>query len=217
MAGEKAYLMTETDKKIPFLFNPNELSFSKSNSWEKATAAGNSAPKLDFSSGGSVTFSLKIEFDTTDTGKPVSDHTDKLYELMLADPSLKGTKEDRNMGRPPWVQFHWGKLRSHKAVVESLSIEFTYFASDGTPLRAMCNLSLKQYEDEGKLAPQNPTSGTPAPHKVRRVSPGEYLDTISEEQYGSSNRWRAIADANGVDDPLALPAGRTLVIPQLED
>jgi len=217
MAGEKAYLMTETDKKIPFLFNPNELSFSKSNSWEKATAAGNSAPKLDFSSGGSVTFSLKIEFDTTDTGKPVSDHTDKLYELMLADPSLKGTKEDRNMGRPPWVQFHWGKLRSHKAVVESLSIEFTYFASDGTPLRAMCNLSLKQYEDEGKLAPQNPTSGTPAPHKVRRVSPGEYLYTISEEQYGSSNRWRAIADANGVDDPLALPAGRTLVIPQLED
>ena len=217
MAGEKAYLMTETDKKIPFLFNPNELAFSKSNSWEKATAAGNSAPKLDFSSGGSVTFSLKIEFDTTDTGKPVSDHTDKLYELMLADPSLKGTKEDRNMGRPPWVQFHWGKLRSHKAVVESLSIEFTYFASDGTPLRAMCNLSLKQYEDEGKLAPQNPTSGTPAPHKVRRVSPGEYLDTISEEQYGSSNRWRAIADANGVDDPLALPAGRTLVIPQLED
>ena len=217
MAGEKAYLMTETKKKIPLLFNPSELQFSKGNSWENATAAGNSAPKLDFSSGGSVTFGLNIIFDTTDTGKPVSDHTDQLYALMLTDPDLKGTKEDRNMGRPPWVQFHWGKLRSHKAVIENLTIKFTYFASDGTPLRAECDLSLKQYDDEGKLPPQNPTSGTPAPHKIRRVTPGEYLDTISDELYGSANRWRAIADANGVDDPLALPAGRTLVIPQLED
>lgn len=217
MAGTKAYLMTETKKKIPLLFNPEDLEFSKSNTWEKATAAGNNAPKLDFSSGGSVTFSLSIIFDTTGTGKPVSDSTDKLYELMLTDDSLKGTKADRNMSRPPWVQFHWGKLRSYKAVVESLSIKFTYFASDGTPLRAECSMSLKQFDDEGKLPPQNPTSGTPAPHKLRRVSSGEYLDTISDELYGSSNRWRAIAEANGITDPLDLPVGRTLVIPQLED
>lgn len=217
MAGEKAYLMTETDEKIPLLFNPADLEFSKSLSWEGNPVAGKDAPTLDFKSGESVTFSLKIIFDTTGTGKPVSDHTDKLYALTLTNPKVKGTKEDRNKKRPPWVRFHWGKLKSYKAVVTSMSIKFTYFASDGTPLRAECNVSFKQYEDEGTLPPQNPTSGTPAPHAIRRVSPGEYLDTISEDTYGSSNRWRTIAEANGITDPLDIPPGRMLVIPKLED
>lgn len=217
MSKGKAYLKTETGDEIPLLFNPESLDFKKANSWTANDAAGLSAPSMVFSKGGPVTFSLKILFDTTDTGKPVSSHTDKLYELTLANPKLKGSKEDRNMGRPPWVQFHWGKLRSHKAVVESLDISFTYFASDGTPLRAECVLALKQYQDEKKIPPQNPTSGTPEPHQVRRLSPGEYLDSISEELYGSSNRWRSIAEANGITDPLDLRPGRTLVIPQLED
>jgi nucleoid-associated protein YgaU len=32
--------------------------------------------------------------------------------------------------------------------------------------------------------------------------------------YGDPTRWRAIAEANGIDDPLALRRGRTLSIPR---
>lgn len=217
MGTTKAFLMTETKKKIPLQFNPDEISFSKGNTWNDAASAGSNAPSLEFSSGGSVEFTITATFDSTDSGKPVTSVTDQLYELTLTDPSIKGTKEDRNMARPPWVQFHWGSLRSFKAVVTDFGLTFTYFASDGTPLRAEVSLTLRQFEDEGRLPPQNPTSGTPAPHRLWTVGSGEFLDTIADQVYGSPGGWRRIAAANGIDDPLDLSPGRILVIPQLED
>ena len=209
--------MSETNTKIELLFNPEELAFSKSNTWDAGAAPGKNAPAQQFSSGGAVTFSLDALFDTTTTGAPVTTITDKLYALMLTDDSLQGSKPERNMSRPPWVQFHWGSLTSFKAIVNSLSIKYTYFAADGTPLRAECALSLTQFEDEGTLAPQNPTSGTPTIHKVRPTQSGEYLDTIAFEVYGKAGNWRAIAEANGITDPLDMRPGRVLVIPQLEE
>ena len=64
--------------------------------------------------------------------------------------------------------------------------------------------------------PQNTTSGTPNPGQVRRLEAGQYLDTVADELYGDHGQWRAIANANGIDDPLALDPGRVLMIPELE-
>ena len=77
-------------------------------------------------------------------------------------------------------------------------------------------MSFQQFEDEGNLAPQNPTSGTPNPGQIRRLESGQYLDTIAEDIYGDPSRWRTIADANGIDDPLALRPGQIVVIPEGE-
>ena len=76
-------------------------------------------------------------------------------------------------------------------------------------------IAFRQYEDE-KLPKQNPTSGTLKPGQVRRLETGQYLDTLSQDLYGDSGRWRAIAEANNIDDPLALEPGRYLVVPELE-
>jgi nucleoid-associated protein YgaU len=62
---------------------------------------------------------------------------------------------------------------------------------------------------------QNPTSGTPEPHRVHRVQPGETLDRISARYYGDSTRWRLLADANGVEDPLSIRPGSLLSVPLL--
>ena len=216
MAVQKAYLMTETKKRIDFMFNPSDLEFTKTSSWKSNDTPGSNAPQLQFDAGGSVEFSLTALFDSTANGKPVTKITDSLYALTVTDKSIKGTKEDRNMARPPWVQFHWGKMRSFKAVVTRMSIKYTYFASDGTPLRAEVSMDFRQYKDEGTLAPQNPTSGTPNPGQVRRLESGMYLDTVADEIYGDPSRWRLIADANGIDDPLAVEPGQNVLIPELE-
>lgn len=216
MAIQKAYLMTETKKKIEFMFNPQDLEFSKTTSWKSNDTPGSNAPQLQFDSGGSVEFSITALFDSTANGKPVTKITDELYKLTVTDKSIKGTKEDRNMTRPPWVQFHWGKMRSFKAVVTRLDLKFTYFTADGTPLRASASMSFRQYTDEKNLPPQNPTSGTPNPGQIRRVESGQYLDTIADDIYGDPGRWRLIAEANDIDDPLDLPPGRRVVIPELE-
>jgi LysM repeat protein len=199
------------------MFNPTELSISRSNSWKGGALPGRDAPELVFDGGEAGTMSLELMFDTTHEGKPVTNYTNKLLDLMKIDTTLSGYDATKNNGRPPWVKFHWGDLHSFKAIIESVGIRFTYFSSTGMPLRANVDLDLKQYEPDANWGPQNPTSGTPKPHKVHRVQKGETLDRISAQHYGDSTRWRMIAEANGIHDPLAIRPGAFLNIPRRED
>jgi nucleoid-associated protein YgaU len=215
MAGPvKAYLHPEGGEDIPCMFNPSELTISKSNSWKASEAKGKNAPELRFQAGQSATLTLSLTFDTTRTGAAVTDHTTKLLGLMKVNPALSGADRNRNSARPPWVEFHWGATYSFKAVVERLQIRFTYFATGGMPLRAKADLSLKQWQDEDELPLQNPTSSTPSLHSVHQVLPGETLDRIAATHYGDATRWRLIAEANDILDPLRLPKGVPLAIPE---
>lgn len=214
-APVKAFLKTEKNEQIDFLFNPAELTITKANSWAAPEKKGGNTPELRFQSGQPGTLTLSITLDTTDTGLDVTAHTTKLLDLLKVDPSLKGSDKQRNKARPPWVEFHWGKMSSFKAIVERLQVKFTYFAADGTPLRAKADLALKQFTEAEDLPLQNPTSHTDTLHTVHRLSHGETLDRVAAQHYADSTRWRLIADANGIVDPLALESGQLLVIPEL--
>jgi hypothetical protein len=212
---EKAYLLTEKGDRIRCLFNPAELTITKANTWNAGESKGRNAPELRFQGGQPGTLTLSLTLDTTDSGTDVTTHTDALLDLMKVDPALAGSDRQRNKARPPWVEFHWGKLHSFRAIIERLQVKFTYFASSGMPLRAKAELSLKQYKDEGERPLQNPTSYTPTLHTVHRVVHGETLDRIAASYYADPTRWRLIAEANAVVDPLAVPAGTLLVIPEI--
>jgi hypothetical protein len=216
-APVKAYLETERGQKVSCLFNPSKLQMAKSNSWSSGNSSGRNAPDLVFDGGGSGSLSLELIFDTTDTGKAVTDHTNKLGALMNIDTQLPDYDASTNNGRPQWVKFHWGDMHTFKAVITSMDLTFTYFSSAGVPLRANVSLSLTQYEPEASWGPQNPTSGTPAPQRLHQVQKGETLDRISARHYKDSTKWRIIADANGILDPLALKPGSLLSIPRLRD
>ena len=45
---------------------------------------------------------------------------------------------------------------------------------------------------------------------------GDSLPSIAFRSYGDPTRWRAIAEANGIDDPLALRRGHVLGVPQVD-
>jgi hypothetical protein len=212
----KAYLQTESGDRIDCLFNPSEFSISQSNGWKSPEAPGRNAPELEFLGGHSGTMSLNLLFDTTADGSPVTRHTNKLLDVMRIDDRIAGYDPSRTNGRPQWVIFHWGDLHSFKAVVETLSLTFTYFSSTAVPLRAKADLTLKQWQDEGKWRPQNPTSGTPAPHRVHQLQLGETLDRLAARYYGDSMAWRLIAQANAVVDPLDVKPGTLLVIPKAQ-
>ena len=214
-APAKAFLKTEQGDRIDCLFNPSELTISKSNTWNASEKKGGNAPELRFQGGQSGTLTLTLTLDTTDTGTDVTEHTNKLLDLLKVDPALAGSDRQRNKARPPWVEFHWGKLHSFKAIVERLQLKFTYFASDGMPLRAKADLTLKQWKDEAERPLQNPTSHTPTLHTVHRLAHGETLDRVAAKHYADSTRWRLIAEANRVVDPLKLEPGVLLIIPEL--
>lgn len=213
---DKAYLIIEgSSERLPCMFNPSELEISRSNSWDSPSLAGQGVQQARYTGAGAGTMTLNLTFDTTDSGKAVTQYTGKLMKLMDVDPSLGGTDEKSNNARPPYVTFHWGDLHSFEAVVTSLSLQFTYFSSTGVPLRAKVSMSLMQYKQSNAFGPQNPTSGTPNPHRVHRVQPGETLDRISARYYGDSTQWRKIASANGIADPLSVRSGTLLSIPRV--
>lgn len=209
----KAYLKTELDEQINCLFNPEQLTMSRTVSWDGPKSNKANAPSITFGGGESGTLSFDLIFDTTDSGESVTIYTTKL--LMLMDIHEFSANEKR----PPWVRFHWGDMISFKAVVTTATIKFTYFAADGTPLRATATgVTLKQMTDEAqwKYALQNPTSGTRQRERQHRVMPGETLDRISYTYYGDSGQWRRIAERNGILDPLRLRVGRMLTVPELQ-
>jgi nucleoid-associated protein YgaU len=212
---EKAELHTEANETIVCLFNPAEITVAKSNNWNAGEAKGVNAPKLRFQGGQSATMNLTLILDTTDRGSDVTEHTNKLLDLMKVRKELPAADAQRNSARPPWVQFRWGSLHSFKAVVDKLSLRFTYFSSGGMPLRAKADLSLRQWTDEEAQPLQNPTSHASSMHSVHTLMIGETLDRIAARYYGDPTRWRLIADVNGLVDPLALPIGSPIFIPDL--
>jgi predicted Zn-dependent protease len=214
---EKAFLKFEGKgkEKLPCLFNPETITITKTNDWGADSMPGKGVPKLEFKGQGSGTMNFDLVFDTTADGRPVTDYTNKLLSQMEIDPNLPGTNENTNNGRPPMVVFHWGQLYSFPAVIRSATVTFDYFSSSGVPLRAKVKLDMTQYIASRAFTKQNPTSGTPEPHRVHRVQPGETLDRISARYYGDSTRWRLLADANGVEDPLSIRPGSLLSVPLL--
>jgi hypothetical protein len=213
---EKAFLEIEGGAKVPCLFNPETITIGRRNNWAADPMPGRGVRSLRYTGAESGWMGLDLVFDTTADGTAVTSYTGKILKLMDVDKELPGSDESTNNARPPTVTFHWGDLHSFKSVVRDLSLTFTYFSSTGVPLRAQMRLELRQYEESQAFGPQNPTSGTPRPHRVHRVQPGETLDRISARYYGDSTRWRLLASVNGIEDPLGVRPGSLLSVPRLD-
>ncbi len=213
--NNKAFLTTEDNQQIPCLFNPSDLALNQVNGWAADIMPGKGVPTLRYTGAGSGKLHLTLFFDTTDTGESVTSYTSKIVGLMEVNANLPGSSPATNNARPPWVTFNWGDFHSFKAVVAALELTFEYFSSTGTPLRARAALTLMQYQEDMAFGPQNPTSGTPRPHRTHRVQPGETLDRIAALHLGDSTKWRLVAEANNIEDPLALRPGSLLAIPGL--
>ena len=201
--------------RVDFMFNPKEYSVSKSNSWNADGAnRGNDTTALHFGGGQPKSLKLNLFFDTYKEGTDVRrDSTDKLFKMMEINPKLPEGSTTETTGAPPKLKFAWGTVWSFLCYLESLSVQFTLFLADGTPVRATADLQLKQAVDEKAQPNTNPTSGGDGGEHVWVVGPRDRLDLIAFREYGDAKRWRVIADANGLANPLALTAGQRLVIP----
>ena len=197
---------------IKCLFNPNEYTFTKSNTWVSGGASGTDMPNVTFVNGQPAVLSMELFFDTYHDQTDVrAGYTDAIWALMLVDEQLKDPKTQKS--RPPMVRFQWGRSWSFDAVITSISQRFTLFLSDGTPVRATLNVTFQQIKDTRQLAPQNPTSGGLKNERVWEVASGETLAWIAYKVYGNPTKWRPIATANGLEQVRRLTPGTILVIP----
>lgn len=198
---------------VDFQFNPKEVTIQKGATWERkpAQSAATAAPAA-FTGPGPCKLTVEMFFDATETTDgSVVPAVEGLFACCVP------TKESLSAKKPspPLVVLQWGTVSSFPAFVTSVSAKYTLFRGDGTPIRALCSVSME--EMPGDPPGQNPTSGSREVRRVHRMVTGDSLSSVAFAEYGDPTRWRALAAFNDIDDPMRLRTGAVLLLPSLEE
>lgn len=215
-SASKAKLTIEGSAPMDCLFNPKDYSVTKSNGWDSKAKKGATGEPPQFTGGQPREMTLQLLFDTTLLTPPVSvkEITDKLFAAMDATVGgAAGGSAKKNDNRPPTIKFEFGPF-SFLGVAKSLTVQYLLFKPTGEPLRADVKLALMQWVPPKKG--QNPTTRSTSALSAHVVRDGDSLPSIAYEAYGDATMWRAIAEDNGIDNPLRLTRGRTLRVPELD-
>ena len=218
---KKAELEIDGGETITVLFNPTEYTITKTNTWNFKEVQGSSLPPPEFGGGAprQISLSLLLDNSVLDDSQTVLSITQKLFKMMeVGDGQAPGGAR----AQPPYVTFRWGAVDTFKAVCTSLTCAYQLFQPNGDPIRAEIKLDLKQAEAASTASSnsanvgQNPTTRSITDAGVHTVQDGDSLPSIAYRAYGDATRWRRIADANQIDDPLRLRRGTPLMLPRLE-
>ena len=154
---------------------------------------------------------MEIFFDAyEDLFGDVSDDIKTLFEW------LRPTASSRSKGlpSPPILAFEWGSnkiLADFMGYLKHVSAKYTMFRADGTPIRATASISLEEVPDDPPGT--NPTSGSLNSRRSHVMRDGDSLQSVAYREYGSAAMWRGLALFNGIDDPLRLIPGSSILIP----
>ena len=168
MTLEKAKLkaIDQGGEDIKFMFNPNQLSFSRTISLEQAQGARTDRGENKTSFKHPNPYSLTINniiLDTYESGKNVLDDVGKFTKAVEFSQGGKGKDK-----RPPIYLFTWGKERYLRCFIKTLSFKLTLFLPDGTPVRAILDLTLEQVDSPTA----KPGQGAPSPSQSLREASG---------------------------------------------
>ncbi|MFH8465295.1 LysM peptidoglycan-binding domain-containing protein [Streptomyces sp. NPDC017991] len=203
-------------KTFNFDFNPSQLQLSRRGQWKSTPAAAvrdGTVPEFM----GPEPREMTVEIFLDSSTKPTSNAVLKNVESLLDCCEVTAKSIAAKQPSPPWVVFQWGSFSTARftSYVSSVDVTYSLFGTTGVPIRATCQVSL--HEIPSKTKGQNPTSGALTAQRVHRVVAGDSLQSLAWREYGNASAWRAIAEANGIDNPAHLPTGVELVLPAAEE
>ncbi|MEU8890824.1 tail protein X [Streptomyces sp. NPDC048442] len=199
-----------------FDFNPAQLSIGRKAHWKVTpTAAVRDGPTPEFMGPQPREMGVEIFLDSSD--RPSANTVLRKVESLLDCCQVTAKSIAAKQPSPPWVVFQWGSFSTARftAYVSSVDAAYSLFGTTGVPIRATCQLRL--HEIPSRTEGQNPTSGALSARRVHRVVAGDSLQSLAWREYGDTAAWRAIAEANDIDDPATLPNGTELVLPAAEE
>jgi hypothetical protein len=194
-------------EQIEILYFPSEYSIEKSNTFAEVSVPGLESPYVQYAKGNAGSITLEAFYDTYEEGTDVREFTKQLSNLMNIDPELHA---------PPFLRFIWGMPSEEPftCVLEKVTTRFTMFNSDGIPVRARLNITLKEFKIELNERERSRKSSDRTRMYVTRQ--GDNLWSIAYKEYGDPALWRPIADKNRIHEPRLLEPGTELIIPFLE-
>jgi len=204
MSARARITIENTGAVVEVMFNPEEYTLSRDNSFASQAVPGLSSPLLQFVHGNLRSLDMELFFDTYEQQRDVREETQRVVSLLDIDPDLHA---------PPVLIVSWASLQ-FRCVLVKASQKFVLFLPDGRPVRARISVSFNEFFDaaqEGRAIKRQTANFS----KTHTVVLGETLAEIAARFYDDPTNWRPIAIENGIDDPRSLAAGRPLLIPPL--
>lgn len=205
--------------------NPSSISLSFSTNFNVKEGANVDNPEVQYYGGAPPKLSFDLILDGTGM---IADHGGGVKNPAPVDVA-KQIEEFKKAcyyyisgkHEPPYVKVAWGKtLLKHKKTefagrLESLSISYSMFKEDGSPLRAKISASFT-----GSLNPQTEakvkSQSSPDLTHLITIKAGDSLPALCKNIYGDAQYCHQVAKINKISNFRKLEPGQVLEFPPLK-
>ena len=196
---------------ISAMINPENYTIETKVEFNNGQAGGSSGttPKFEKKPPGELAFEFLYDNTGIIDGNPREDISADLQKL---NDFLMGYDGDIHQTR--FFKFVWGTSLM-KGVCSSLSIAYKLFNPDGTPIRAICKVTIRELiEEEEKVLKENNKS--PDLTHFRVVKKGDTLPLMCFKIYGDAKYYLQVASANKLNNFRNLTTGDEIFFPPFD-
>jgi nucleoid-associated protein YgaU len=189
--------------------NPEKYTQSFAAVYNQSGAAGSSNVPLKFDHQRPSTIKFELVFDAT--GAIPGSATNLTSEIN----SFLGVvwRYQGSIHEPFYLKLYWGDLTFGARLTE-LSLSYTLFRPDGTPLRARGDVTFTNYVDPATLAKQEKKKSADLTH-IRQVVAGDTLPALCGKIYGRPELYPLVARHNKLRHFRRLEPGTQIVFPPI--
>jgi hypothetical protein len=229
------FLVEETGERVSCLLNPETVSIRR---WSGVTELPFELSPLNanvlsddpvaLTGGGRTEIELDLLFDVDlePSKPPVEDIrilTIPLWRLT------ENAVRVESLTCVPTVWILWGREWSILCVIEAIAERFDNIGPTGAPRRSWISLRARRVSDvtmtldagTAGVPTTKPLAAPDAPIAVTATGDGRVvggfegvrLDLVAAQLLGDPAQWRAISEANGIEDPMRVAAGTVLSAP----
>lgn len=192
------------------LINPDKYTHRYEIAFNEEQGIGTSNASIKYKKTPPQGLDFELIFDGT--GVLSNARTDVVADIN----SFKKIVYDYNgdIHKPNYVKLIWGKGMNFRSQLTSLSLNYTMFRADGSPLRARATVSFKEYQNPTQIT-ANAANGSPDMTHEWLVKAGDTLPALSSQIYGDCSHYLKVAAYNKLDNFRYLKPGTTLYFPPL--
>lgn len=200
-------------KRMKVQFNPSTLKVAYANKVQSNDSSTGSS--MQFVGKGTSRLTMEFIFDVSaeraTSTQDVREHTKLVAQFIEATPEGDG---DEKRFKVSGVRFQWGTFE-FDGVIESMNETLELWSEDGRPLRATVAISMGYQGISLKMRPNGLSITLAAGVNLAGTTPLAAATAGASVQAmvggaGVSADWKAVAAANGIENPRQLAAG-TLV------
>ena len=214
-SSDESGTVSETSTKYSVMLNPKEYGNSKQISYSNKPSFGQIGSDNKFIS--IPPANLDFNFTIDGTGAIPKDESGGVVVVVQDNIKLLEStvyQYDGSQHQPGIVKIIWGSLLYY-GKLKTMTLKYTLFKKDGTPLRAEVSLSFVNYIGEAEEKKRKNNQSPDMTHIVL-IKDGDSLPLLCQKIYKNSAYYTDVAKANNIINFRKLKPGTRILFPPLK-